>query len=115
MLDFVLNLLIFFIVTAVFVKELSLMVNRSGGAVTSPASGASSIPITITAQGEIWLDGRVVDLRAIRANVEQLHAVKPKSGVLVIADQSAETGLLVQVVDQVRLGGVYNITFGTAG
>ena len=115
MLDFVLNLLIFFIVTAVFVKELSLMVNRSGGAVTSPASGASSIPITITAQGEIWLDGRVVDLRAIRANVEQLHAVKPKSGVLVIADQTAETGLLVQVVDQVRLGGVYNITFGTAG
>lgn len=115
MLDFVLNLLIFFIVTAVFVKELSLMVNRSGGAVTSPAAGASSIPITITAQGEIWLDGRVVDLRAIRANVEQLHAVKPKSGVLVVADQNAETGLLVQVVDQVRLGGVYNITFGTTG
>ena len=113
MLDFVLNLLIFFIITAVFVKELGLMVNRPSGAVDSPASGAGSIPVQILANGEIWIEGRAVDLRAVRANVERLYATNPKHGVLVIADQNAETGLLVEVVDQIRLGGIYNITFST--
>ena len=115
MLDFVLNLLIFFIITAVFAKELALMVNRpEGEQVKSEVQGeASSIPIQITALGEIWMDGRVVDVRAVRANVERLHAVNPKYGVLVSADEDAETGLMVQVVDQVKLGGIHNITFST--
>jgi biopolymer transport protein ExbD len=53
-------------------------------------------------------------VRAVRANVERLHAVNPKSGVLVIADKEAETGVMVQVVDQVKLGGIDNITFSTS-
>jgi biopolymer transport protein ExbD len=116
MLDFVLNLLIFFIITAVFAKEVALMVNRPQGdtQVSQPAGEASSIPIQITALGEIWMDGRVVDVRAVRANIERLHAVNPKYGVLVIADKEAETGLMVQVVDQVKLGGIHNITFTTS-
>jgi biopolymer transport protein ExbD len=117
MLDFTINLLIFFIITAVFAKEIALMVNRPEGEtqVSQPAGEASSIPIQITATGEIWMDGRVVDVRAVRANVERLHAVNPKYGVLVIADKEAETGLMVQVVDQVKLGGIDNITFTTSG
>ena len=115
MLDFVLNLLIFFIITAVFVKELGLAVNRPSGAVESQAPGAGSVPIHVLASGEIWVDGRVVDLRAVRANVERVYATNPKQGVLIIADENAETGLVVQVVDQVHLGGIYNITFSTAG
>ena len=113
MLDFVLNLLIFFIIIAVFVKESSLMVNRPTGE-QSTQSESTSIPIQILANGEIWIEGRAVDLRAVRANVERMYAVNPKSGVLIIADHEAETGLLVQVVDQVHLGNVYNITFSTA-
>ena len=115
MLDFVLNLLIFFIITAVFVKELGLMVNRPSGQVESTQQGAGSIPVHILANGEVWVDGRVVDVRAVRANVERLFAVNPKQGVLIIADPEAETGVLVQVVDQIHLGGIYNITFSTAG
>jgi biopolymer transport protein ExbD len=116
MLDFVLNLLIFFIITAVFVKELGLMVNRPEGSSAPPsADGGGSIPVSIMANGDVWVDGRVVDLRAVRANVERLHAVNPKSGVLIVAEQEAETGLLTQVVDQVHLGGVYNVTFSTSG
>jgi biopolymer transport protein ExbD len=115
MLDFVLNLLIFFIITAVFVKELGLMVNRPSGETASTAQGGASIPVHILANGEIWIEGRVVDFRAVRANVERLYATNPKSGVLVIADNDAETGLLVEVVDQIRLGGISNITFSTAG
>ena len=115
MLDFVLNLLIFFIITAVFVKESGLMMNRPGGAVAAATGGAGSIPITILATGEIWVEGRVVDLRAVRANVERLHAVNPNNGVLIVADPTAPTGLVVEVVDQVHLGGIYNITFSTTG
>ena len=115
MLDFVLNLLIFFIITAVFVKELGLMVNRPSGAEATQTTGGSSVPVHVLANGEIWVDNRVVDLRAVRANVERLYAANPKSGVLIIADQTAETGLVVQVVDQIHLGGIYNITFSTTG
>jgi biopolymer transport protein ExbD len=113
MLDFVLNLLIFFIIIAVFVKESSLMVNRPTGE-QATQSESTSIPIQILANSEIWIEGRAVDLRAVRANVERMYAVTPKSGVLIIADREAPTGLLVQVVDQVHLGNVYNITFSTA-
>jgi len=115
MLDFVMNLLIFFIITAVFVKELGLMVNRPSGAVDTSTSGAASVPVHILQNGEIWIDGRVVDLRAVRANVERLFAMNPKGGLLIIADKDAETGLVVQVVDQIHQGGVYNITFSTTG
>ena len=89
------------------------MMNRPGGTVTAAAGGAGSIPITILAAGEIWVEGRVVDLRAVRANVERLHAVNPNNGVLIVADPTAPTGLVVEVVDQVHLGGIYNITFST--
>jgi biopolymer transport protein ExbD len=113
MLDFVLNLLIFFIITAGFIKELGLTVNRPSGAVTQSSGEASSIPISITSAGDIWVDNRIVDLRAVRANVERAHAVNPKNGVLIVAEPDAQTGLVAQVIDEVHLGGIYNITFST--
>jgi biopolymer transport protein ExbD len=117
MLDFVLNLLIFFIITAVFVKEAGLHVERHGGggaAATAGGKSTGSISIVVKAGGEILVDNRVVDVRAVRANVERLHAQKPDWGVMVTASPDAETGLLVQVVDQARLGGVENVSFGTS-
>jgi biopolymer transport protein ExbD len=114
MLDFVLNLLIFFIITAVFVKELGLTLNRpTGDTQQTKSEDTGSIPISITAAGEIYVDNRVVDIRSVRPNVERLFAVNPKAGVLIITDKDAETGVLTQVVDQVHLGGIYNITFST--
>jgi biopolymer transport protein ExbD len=56
----------------------------------------------------------VIDERAGRANLERLHALKPDYGVMVVANQDAPTGVLVQVADQVRQGGVDNISFGTS-
>jgi biopolymer transport protein ExbD len=116
MLDFVLNLLIFFIITAVFVKELGIDVARHGGAATARSSEkeTGSISIIIQQSGEVMVDGRPIDARAVRANVERLHAQKPEWGVMVTADQGAETGLLVQVIDQVREGGIQNVSFGTS-
>jgi biopolymer transport protein ExbD len=114
MLDFVINLLIFFIITAVFVKESGLTVNRPTSFETPPDEDDSkSIQIQILDNGEIWVDNRAVDVRAVRANVERMSAVNPDSGVLIIAQEKAPTGTLVEVVDQVHLGGIYNITFST--
>jgi biopolymer transport protein ExbD len=111
MLDFVLNLLIFFIITAVFTKELGLTVNRAGAAPAATTKEAPSVLVTIRASGEIWIEDRIVDVRAVRANIERMHAQKPESGVLIVADKDAESGLLVQVIDQVREGGVQNVAF----
>jgi biopolymer transport protein ExbD len=114
MLDFVLNLLIFFIITAVFVKELSITVSRPNSA-TQEKKVAGNIIIVIRAEGEIWIDKRVVDVRAVRANVERLHAEKPDDPVVVAVDRAAENGVLVAVLDQVRQGGVTNISIAPMG
>ena len=113
MLDFVINLLIFFIITAVFVTEAGLEVNRPTSFEQETNEDSKSIQIQILDNGEIWVDNRAVDVRAVRANVERMSAVNPDSGVLIIAQERAPTGTLVEVVDQVHLGGIYNITFTT--
>jgi biopolymer transport protein ExbD len=115
MLDFVLNLLIFFIITAVFTKEVAMLVNRPGAqAGPSASKDTGSIMVNIQPNGEVWVDQRTVDVRAVRANVERLHALKPEYGVMVVANQDAQNGVLIQVADQVRQGGVENISFGTS-
>ena len=113
MLDFVTNLLIFFIITAVFVKEAGLEVNRPSSFEQPQEDDSKGIQIQILGNGEIWVDNRSVDVRAVRANVERMSAVNPEAGVLILAQQHAPTGTLVEVVDQVHLGGIQNITFST--
>ena len=117
MLDFVLNLLIFFIITAVFVKEIGITVSRpSSKQPPQEQKESKTIFVAIRANGEIWMDKRVIDLRAVRANVERFHAEKPDAPVVVITDKEAPTGILVQVMDQVRQGGVENVSIAaTAG
>jgi biopolymer transport protein ExbD len=111
MLDFVINLLIFFIITAVFVKATAVVVNRPTSFEQQSEDDAKSINIQVLDTGEIWMDNRAVDVRAIRANVERMSALNSDAGVLILADSEAPTGTLVSVVEQVHLGGIYNITF----
>jgi biopolymer transport protein ExbD len=110
MLDFVVNLLIFFIITAVFVKQGGLEVRRP-----SPDSegGKPSRSVVIDEHGEVAIDGKAIDFRAVRAHVEQFKAVDPKSGIVLVADEHAPTGAVVAVADQIRLAGVSDITFTT--
>ena len=114
MLDFVINLLIFFIITAVFVKESGLDVNRPTSFEQHNENDAKSIQIQVLNNGEIWIDSREVDVRAVRANVERMSAVNPEAGALILANEQAPTGTVVEVIDQVHLGGIYNITFSTS-
>jgi biopolymer transport protein ExbD len=113
MLDFVINLLIFFIITAVFVKESGIVLNRSTGVENPTETNAESIVIQIQANGEIYVDNRVVDPKAVQANVQRMKAASPESAILIIANNAAPTGVLVEVADQVRQAGVYDVTFNT--
>jgi len=112
MLDFVMNLLVFFIITAVFAKEVGIEVSRPGTGAGEGGKESKSMIVTIYGTGDIEIEGRMVDARAVRANVERMHAVKPENGVMVVADKSVASGLLVEVLDQIRLGGVTDISFG---
>lgn len=109
MLDFVLNLLIFFIITAVFAKEVGLTVSRPS-ATNAEKKEAGNIVVAIDSAGDIWIEKRRVDVRAVRANIERLHAQKPDDAVVVAAEKGAHTGVLVQVIDQVRQGGVQSVS-----
>ena len=109
MLDFVLNLLIFFIFTAVFSKEIGLTVSRPS-ATNAEKKEAGNIVVAIDSAGDIWIEKRRVDVRAVRANIERLHAQKPDDAVVVAAEKGAQTGILVQVIDQVRQGGVQSVS-----
>ena len=109
MLDVVFIMLIFFIVTASFVKEAGIEVNRPD-AVTAERKEQGNILVAITENGQIWINKRQVDVRAARANIERLHAENPQGAVVIQADKNSKTGLLVEVMDAARLAGVYDVS-----
>ncbi len=109
MLDMVFIMLIFFIVTASFVKEAGIDVTRPG-AVNATAKPQATIFIAITKEGQVWIDKRQVDVRAVSANIERLLAENPKASVVVQADVDSKNGILVQVLDQAKMAEVENIS-----
>jgi biopolymer transport protein ExbD len=113
MLDVVFILLIFFIVTTSFIKETGIDVNRPS-ATTAEKNPQGNILIAINANGNIWIDNREIDIRAVRANIQVLKAQYPLSSVIIQSDQDASTGKLVKVMDQVRLAGVQNISIAAS-
>lgn len=109
LIDMVFILLIFFIVTTSFVKETGVDVTRPS-AKTAVKKELANIMISITPNGEVWMDKRQIDRRAVRANVERMHAENPEGSVIILADKEAKTGLLIEVMDQARLAGVANVS-----
>jgi biopolymer transport protein ExbD len=113
MLDFVLNLLIFFIITTSFVKEAGITVNKQQ-AFTAEHKESGNILIAIRPNGDVWMDKRRVDVREIRPLIERLHIERPEDTVVIIADRESATGVLTKVMDQVKLGGVSEVSIATA-
>jgi len=111
MLDFVVNLLIFFLITAVFIRQAGVEVNRPSTVTTGGETASKAI--VIDASGEISVDLQAIDLRAVRAHVERFKAADAGVGVVIMADRHAPTGIVVAVADQIRLAGVPDITFIT--
>ncbi|MCT7360788.1 MAG: biopolymer transporter ExbD [Thalassobium sp.] len=112
MLDVVFIMLIFFIVTASFVKESGIEVNRPDAS-TAQSKPRANILIAINDQGEIWINKRKVDESQVRANIERMHAENPQGTVVIQADEEAKTRQLVAVMDAARQAGVYDVSLAT--
>lgn len=112
MLDVVFIMLIFFIVTASFIKEAGIEVNRPEASTADPKENVN-ILIAISATNEIWMDQRRIDARAVRANIERLHAENPKGAVVIQADNESNTATVAAVLDAAREAGVYDVSLAT--
>ena len=110
MLDVVFIMLIFFIVTASFVKEAGIDVNRPDAPITETKPEDANILIVIDGNDDIWIDRRVIDPRAVRANIERLHAENPSGSVVIQPNKRSTNKMLVQIMDASRSAGVYNIS-----
>jgi biopolymer transport protein ExbD len=108
MLDVVFIMLIFFIVTATFVKEAGIDVDKPSAA-TAIVQEKASILIAIDAKDNIWINRRQVDVRSVRSIVERLHAENPKGTLVIQADKESRNNTLVQIMDASRRAGVYDI------
>ena len=109
MLDVVFIMLIFFIVTATFVKEAGIDVNRPDAA-TAVQKDRANILVAISETGEIWINKRQVDVRAVQANIERLYAENPQGSVVIQADKLATTETLIKVMDAARAAGVFDVS-----
>ena len=109
MLDVVFIMLIFFIVTASFVKEAGIEITRPGAA-TATRNEKGNILIAITNTNQVWMDRRQIDPKALRANIERMRAENPNGAVIIQADEKSENGLLVKVMDAAKLAGIKSIS-----
>tara|TARA_A100001037_G_scaffold274601_1_gene272486 strand:+ start:11780 stop:12190 length:411 start_codon:yes stop_codon:yes gene_type:complete len=111
MLDVVFIMLIFFIVTATFVKEVGLDVNQPDqDRPKNVDPDKKSIVVRISSRDRIIIGGRDVDWRSVRANIERLHAESPEAPVVIQPHEDSRTETMIHIMDSARLAGVYNIS-----
>ena len=108
MLDIVFIMLIFFIVTTSFVRETGIDPQRPV-AETATEQGHANILIGIDSDGQIWVNRQIVQVSDVRLLVENAVNENPESSAVLITDEEAATGIMLDIMDQVRLGGVTNI------
>lgn len=109
MLDFTINLLIFFIITTSFIKEAGVTVFKPE-ATTAEHRESGNLLIAIRENGDIWMDREQVDLRELRTRIERLHIERPDDTVVIIADRNSHAGVVAKVMDEVRAGGIEEVS-----
>ncbi len=112
MLDVVFIMLIFFIVTATFIKEAGIQVDRPD-TVTADSQEDAAILIAISAKDEIWIDKQERDPRDVRGIIERLHAENPKGSIVIQADENSHNEVLVQVLEAAKAAGVVNVALAS--
>jgi biopolymer transport protein ExbD len=105
MLDFTTNLLIFFIITTSFIKEAGTVVTKPT-AETAFGRESGNLMIAIRDNGDIWIDRKRVEMRDVRPMMERLHIERPDDTVVIIADKASTSGVVAEVMDEVRLAGI---------
>jgi len=109
MLDFTINLLIFFIITTSFIKEAGVTVFKPE-AVTAEHRESGNLLIAIRENGEIWMDRNRIELRDVRPMIERLHIERPDDTVVIIADRNSNAGMVAKVMDEVKAGGINEVS-----
>ena len=112
MLDVVFIMLIFFIVTATFIKEAGIQVDRPE-TVTAESQEDASILIAISAGDEIWIDKQERDPRDVRVVIERLHSENPKGSIVIQADEESSNEMLIIVLEAAKAVGVTNVAIAT--
>ncbi len=112
MLDVVFIMLIFFIVTATFIKQAGIEVMRPE-ALTAEQKPTVSVLVAIGENGDIWIDKQKVDAAAVRAHIERLRAENPKGGLVVQADRGAKSEKLMAVLAAARAAGMTEVAIAT--
>ena len=114
MLDIVFIMLIFFIVTTVFIKDAGKEVNKPEASESVKMKNAN-IFIAITDQGEVWLDKKEVEVEKVSISIEKLLKQQPSDVIFVQADKDAEHGKVAKVLDQIRAAGIKRIAYSAKG
>ena len=114
MLDVVFIMLIFFIVTATFVKELGLDVSSPDKNNNPKDADKQSIVVKVSSRDRISIRNRDVDVRSVRANIERLHAENPEAPVVIQPHPESTTDIMIQVFDSARLAGVDNVSIAAS-
>ncbi|MEG3223790.1 biopolymer transporter ExbD [Vibrio gigantis] len=112
LIDVVFILLIFFILSASFQQDNQINVERPNSKVTD-ATSSMSLSVAIDQQKQVWIDNKVVEVASLTSRVKQKVAQASNVSVIIDVDKSVESGLLIQVIDQVRIAGVNNVAVAT--
>jgi biopolymer transport protein ExbD len=112
MLDVVFIMLIFFIVTATFIKQAGIDVSRPD-ALTSVKKPTVAVLVAIHENGDIWIDKKRVDVNSVRAHIERLHAENPKGGLVIQADKNSTTDKVLAVLSAARAAGMTEVAIAT--
>jgi len=109
LIDLVFLLLIFFLVTTSFVKETGIEVQRPVAS-TAELKEQGNLLIGVDNSGRVFMDRRQVDVRMVRGHIARALAENPKSGVIIVADQQSQAGIIIKVMDQCRLAGAKSVS-----
>ena len=108
MLDVVFIMLIFFIVTATFIKETGIEVNRPDTK-TAQFKKTVSLLVAVSPDSAIWIDKKKVDVRNVRPLMERLHAENPKGGLVIQADMESKVEKVLAIMDAARTIGISQV------
>ncbi len=112
MLDVVFIMLIFFIVTATFIKEAGIQVNRPDTLTAEPKKFVSLL-VAVGADSSVWIDKKKVDVRTVRPIMEQLHSENPKGGLVIQADSKSKAEVVLAVMDAARQIGITQVAIAS--
>ncbi len=112
MLDVVFIMLIFFIVTASFIKEAGIDVNRPD-AVTSQKKPKAAILIAVDPSSAVWIEGNKIDIRQLKNKITTMRADNPEGSVVIQADEEATADVIIDVMDAARAAGVFDVALST--